>query len=352
MLQWCNFPRGLTMRLVFIFMLFCSYLSGMDIKDMLQREVVIKDNKKIVAIGPGALRLITFMNLQNRVVGIENIELSFDTKSTYRVALNKNTIEKLPLIGEGGAGKIPNLEALIETNADIIFASFVSPEQIEMIQSKTKIPVVALSYGAGYGSVTNQYKLNDVKKSLLLIGEIMGNTQRAKELVEYMDGLENEIKTLIKSDKKVYIGGIGYKGARGITSTESDYPSFELLGLKNSVASKVSGHLDISLEELISINPDFIFLDMLGKKIIDEEVVYKKTLINLLDAYKNSKILWLYPYNFYNTNIENIYINSYIIASIFGSDINIEAKQQEIFAKFFGESAEKLKGLKTAKFDK
>jgi iron complex transport system substrate-binding protein len=60
----------------------------------------------------------------------------------------------------------------------------------------------------------------------------------------------------------------------------------------------------------------------------------------------------LYPYNFYNTNIENIYINSYIIASIFGADINIEAKQQEIFAKFFGESAEKLKGLKTAKFDK
>ncbi|MEJ5167526.1 MAG: ABC transporter substrate-binding protein [Arcobacteraceae bacterium] len=340
------------MRIVVFFVILCSYLSGAVIKDMLQREVVIKENQKIVAIGPGALRLITYMNLQDRVVGVENIELSFDTKSTYRVALDKNTMANLPVIGEGGAGKMPNLEALIGTDADIIFASFVSFEQIEMIQSKTKIPVVSLSYGAGYGSTTNQDKLDDVKKSLLLIGEIMGNTQRAKELIEYMGGLEQEIKTLIKNDKKVYIGGIGYKGARGITSTENNYPSFELLGLKNAIVSPISGHIDISFEELISINPDFVFLDMLGKKIIDEEIVSKKPLINLLDAYKNNKILWLYPYNFYNTNIENIYINSYIIASHFGADINIEAKQQEIFTKFFGINADKLKGLKTAKFVK
>ncbi len=45
---------------------------------------------------------------------------------------------------------MPNLETLVSIKPDIIFTSILSLEQVNLIQNKTKIPVVALSYGASY----------------------------------------------------------------------------------------------------------------------------------------------------------------------------------------------------------
>lgn len=340
------------MKFIVIIALLVSWLNSSPLKDMMNRDVTIKNNSKILAIGPGALRLLSYMNLQNNIVGIENIELSMDLKSAYRTTLDETHIKTLPIIGDGGAGKLPNLETIISLNPDIIFASFLSLEQINMIQNKTKIPIVALSYGSSYGGETNKAKLQSIKESLSLIGRIMDKKDRAKELIDYMDSLENELANLINSDLKFYIGGIGFKGARGINSSESHYPSFELLGLTNSIKSPKIGHIEISVEELIHINPDIIFLDLLGKNIINDELKSKNTLYKSLNALQNNKVFWLYPYNFYNTNIENVYINSFIIASKINPDIDIIHKQKEIYNMFLGSNnSNKLEKINITTFE-
>ncbi len=336
---------------VFIFgLLVFNIVFGADIKDMLGREVHIEQNEKIVCLGPGALRLAAYLNLQERIAGIEKLELKYDLKSPYRAILEKQSLKSLSVVGQGGPGKMPNLETLVMLNPDIIFTSFLSKEQISLIQKKTKIPVVALSYGATYGGAKKESKLDAVKSSLELMGEITGTKKRAKELVDFMNLQQKQLSELKLDPKKVYIGGVGYKGAQGITSTESDYPPFGLLNLQNSVLKDKKGHFFINKEALLSYDPQIIFLDYLGKKIVKEEMAKDKTIYDNIEAFRQERVYWLHPYNFYNTNIENVFVNSWLIALYMGADVDFKRKQEQIYKIFLGEKGfeilEKMKPYK------
>jgi iron complex transport system substrate-binding protein len=309
---------------------------------MFDRTLTITQNEKIVAVGPGTLRLLTYMQLQDRLAGVERLELDFDVKAPYRRVLDKEFLSSLPIVAQGGPAKMPNSEAIIKANPDLIISSFLSKEQVQILQEKTGIPVIALSYGSNYGGTKNADKLQAVKKSLQLLGTVFAKSQRANELVRFMD--ENEkLLSHLDIDIQAYIGGIGYKGAKGLTSTESNYPPFELLALKNAVDLQKKGHSQIQIESLLIANPSYIFIDLLGKNIVMQELQKNMPIIKNTDAYKNRQIYWLYPYNFYNTNIENVYLNAYIIAQKTGIELDIDAIKKEIYTKFLGaDSAEVL----------
>lgn len=336
--------RHLLLSLFLAFSLF-----GATFTDSMGREVEIEKSQKIVAIGPGSLRLLVYMGLQEKIIGVEKRELDFDTKAPYRAALNKEQISKLPIIGQGGPNAMPNLESLITLKPDIIFSSFLSREQIDALTQKTSIPVVALSYGATYGG--KEEKLEAIKNSLKLIGKITDSNKKSEELITFMEKEEQALAKIDLESKKLYIAGIGYKGAQGITSTESDYPPFALLGLQNSVMGDKKGHAFIQEESILATNPDVIFLDSLGKKIIEEELLKKESFYSKLHAFEKKELYWLYPYNFYNTNVENIYINSWIIAAHLGAKVDIESKKSEILELFLGrEAAKNLSAQKLPKF--
>ncbi|MDD3324006.1 MAG: ABC transporter substrate-binding protein [Sulfurospirillaceae bacterium] len=340
-------------KIVFICLFLATTLFGKSYVDLIGRNVEVKKSSRLVFIGPGALRLGVYLGLENRLVGIENIENQSSKLSPYRTFLGKEFISKLPTIGQGGPGKIPNLEALLVTNPDVIVASFVDKNQLEIISSKTKIPVIAVSYGASYGG-NNKKNLEDIKTSLALLGEITGTQQRAKKLIEFIKTQEDRLsKTTLKS-QTVYIGGVGYKGAQGITSTDANYPPFELLGLKNAVFknSRAQGHQFIELETLLKTDPQIIFTDMLGKIKIQEEYVQKKEIFNTLSAYKNGNIKELLGFNFYTTNIENLFVIAWQIASAMGFEVDLDRASKEIFDAFYPEKGSELLGKLSYGFNK
>lgn len=326
-------------KIIYLFVLFLTTVFSQTFQDMYNRTVTINQNEKIVCLGPGSLRLLTYMQSQDALAGIEKLELLFDYKAPYRAALDQKFLKTLPIVGQGGPGKMPNLETLISLKPDIIFTSFLSKEQVELIQQKTKIPVVALSYGATYGGSKDQSKLSSIKNSLKLIGNILDKNNRAHELISFMDQEEQSLAQLLLDKNSLYIGGIGYKGAQGINSTESHYPPFELLHIKNEILKDHIGHGFINSETLLSYNPKIIFLDQLGKSIILEELKNQDAIYKNIDAFKNEKIYWLKPYNFYNTNIENVYFNSWLIASYLGVNVNINEQMQRIYSLFLGQEA-------------
>jgi len=297
--------------------------------------------KKIVAIGPGALRLVTILDATDMLIGIEKTERKALGFSEYRTIIGKNKIFSLPIIGAGGPNKLPNLEMLLQLKPDLIVASFISEKQLSLITQKTGIPTLALSYGLGYGGVES--KIEAIKNSLLLLGKALNKSQRASKIVDFMNTQEKELQSYIIKNKNIYIGGVGFKGAHGITSTEKHYPSFELLGIKNPLAKNAkSNHVMIQEESLILENPDYIFLDLFGKKIINENFKKKQTLYTSLKAYKDGHISWLLPYNFYNTNISNVYINSWIILAKLGYEVDIQSKMSTIYDAFYINGASKL----------
>ena len=59
---------------------------------------------------------------------------------------NKKLAE-LPTVGAGGPGNAPDSEKLLSVKPDVIFMYNTETSAIDGLQSKTGIPVVALSYG-------------------------------------------------------------------------------------------------------------------------------------------------------------------------------------------------------------
>ncbi len=310
--------------------------------DMLGRVVNINATSKLVFLGPGALRLGVYLGLEERLIGIEKIEKDASMLSPYRTFLGKERIAKLPLVGTGGPGKMPDLEALVTLKPDVIITSFVDKNMIDLISAKTGIPVLALSYGATYGG--NAKQLQSMKNSLLLLGKVTQTSSRAEKLVAFLNEQEKALASLKITHKRIYIGGIGYKGAQGITSTEATYPPFEMLGLKNCLfeGTETIGHQFIDFEALLNANPEIIFLDMFGKDKVNEEYETKKALFHTLSAYQTAHVKEVLGYNFYSTNIENLFVIAWQVASIMGADGNVTKEANAIYHAFYGEKGEAL----------
>lgn len=299
------------MRIFLLTLFFAMTLLGGELRDLLDREVKVeKTPKSFVAIGPGALRLAVYLGLNDMIVGIEGTEASSIALAPYRNSLGKEKIESLPKIGQGGPGVMPNLEAIATLKPDIIIASFFDKATLDMIETKTKIPVIAVGYGGGYGGDAD--KFTDVKNSIKLLGSIFDKKIVANSILTFMDRESTILRDELKLRPSVYIAGIGFKGAQGFFSSEGDYLPFEMLGLKNSATSQ-SGHVTLQKESILSVNPEYIFIDKMGQKLVDEEMKKDEKYFSMLKAFASGKVTVLPPYNFYNTNIENCFINAYII---------------------------------------
>lgn len=323
-------------------------LFGKEYTDLLGRKVAINKAQSFIFLGPGALRLGVYLGLEDKLVGIERVEQkpSVSPAAVYRVYLGQDFLNQFPVVSEGGPGKMPNLEALIVANPDVIFTSFLDKGQIKQIQSKTKIPVVALSYGSSYGGAT-QKNLEDIKASILLIGQIANVSKRAQEIVNFISSQEKELSKLFFEKKSLYIGGIPYKGIQPITSTDANYPPFELLGLKNSLFENgqnqnLQGHQFIDFEALLTTNPQTIFLDSLSKTKINQDYIANKALYDSLQAFQNNNVFWLLNFNNYSTNVENLILIAWQIAFYLGSNVPLHVKAAEIYEAFYPNHGKEL----------
>ena len=116
------------------------------ITDTLGRTVKVPVKvSRVVAVGPGALRILVYLNATDKVVGIEEIEKRYPYGRPYVLAHPE--LLKLPVIGPGGPGNLPDMEALVKVHPQVIFWVFASKETADEVQEKTGIPVVVLSYG-------------------------------------------------------------------------------------------------------------------------------------------------------------------------------------------------------------
>jgi len=313
------------------------------VTDLVGRQVEIKTPvHKVVGIGPGALRLITYIDGIDRVAGVENIDKKLVDGRTYNVIF-QDKLAQLPTIGQGGPDSTPDAEKLIEINPDVIFViSLLDKAKADDLQAKTGIPVVVLSYGK-LGTFEE-----DVYTSLKIIGKIMGKEDRAKEVVDYIKGVQKDLQDRTKDiseDKKptVYIGALGFKGAHGIESTQGNYPPFMAVNARN-VADTLGqkGSVMIEKEKLLDWNPDIIFIDEGNFDLVKQDYQKNPDFYKNLKAVKNDNVYGILPYNQYNTNIDTALADSYWVGKVLYpeqfKDIDPAEKAKEIYTLFFGEA--------------
>lgn len=317
-----------------------SYSKTIEVNDFVGRKIKLNSNhQKIICLGPGALRIITYLNASHLVVGVEQFEKLRPKGRPYWLA-NKG-LNMLPVIGPGGPagiGRVPDLEKVLKVRPDVIFVTMMTKKKADLFQKEINIPVVVLSYGrfASFDEV--------VLDSIMLAGKIVGKEKRAKEIINFVKRLKDDLKKRsrnINLKKRVYIGAIGFKGGHGIESTDSSYIPFEWLNVLN-VAQKIKmkGHHFINKEHLLTLNPDYIFIDGLGRALFLEDYKRRKTFYYNLSAFKNKKVFSLFPFNLYTTNIGTVFVNSYAIGKTLYpkeyEDIDLSKKAQEIYGFFVG----------------
>lgn len=313
----------------------------MLIVDSLGREVELDEAiNRVVAIGPGALRLFTYVGNVDYLVGIEEIDKKISVGKPYVIA--NPSFESKDIIGPGGPNNLPDEEKLVTVQPQVIFSTYPSDRATaDTLQAKTGIPVITLSYGK-----TGIFD-EELYYSLEIIGKVVKKEERSREVIEYIKAIEKELKEATahieeKEKPSVYVGGLGSKGAQGIESTRGKYPLFEALNIIN-VADKAGkeGSFFIDKEKLIEWNPDKIIIDQGGLEKVKEDMQKNKDFYNALKAFQNKEVYTIMPYNSYTTNIDTALADAYYIGEVvYGEkfiDIDPTKKADEIYSFFLGE---------------
>lgn len=297
---------------------------------------------KVVGTGCSA-REIVYLNASDKIVGIEQTETNstggWGNQLPYMIAHPE--LMSLPIVGDARKTVI-NYEAIANLKPDVVFAA--DATQAADIESKTGIPTVVV-YTMGVGTTEQMAKYKD---SLKIMGKVLGKTERADELVSYINSCEEDLNKRTKDDAAsknttAYVGGHAYRGSHGITSTNAFYPPFRMVNAKN-VASSVSTNdtsiaVQIDKEQLINWNPDVIFIEESSlASVVNDTTKYPE--YKDLKAVKNDQVYGLMSYCLYSYNKDILLADAYYVGKVLYpeqfSDVDPEKKADEIFVKFVG----------------
>jgi len=313
------------------------------VTDTLGRTVTLPAAaQRVVAIGPGALRLYVYAGNLAYVVGVEEMETGNVSGKPYMLA--NPDLAKLPIIGQGGPNNAPDPEKLLTVTPEVIFSTYATDAAAaDELQAQTGIPVVVIGYG-GFG-ITSIFG-EKVQNSLMLIGQVIGDTSKAEQanafLQQSREDLEKRTKDIPDADKpSVYVGGLGAKGTHGIESTQGKYALLEVIHAKN-VADETgkSGSVMIDKEKLLEWNPDFLFIDQGGYAAVLEDYQKNPDFYNALTAVQNGQVYSQLPYNYYSTNIDTAIADAYFLGKTIYptafADVEIAQKADEIYQALLG----------------
>jgi len=316
---------------------------GRQVTDLAGRRVAVPSEvERLVALGPGALRLVVYLGAADRIVGIEDFERRQESDPyvrPYAAALDEAFLA-LPVVGTGGPGVLPDPERLLTCRPDLVVAVGIDRGQLDNIQAKTGVPALYLSYGE-----LGVWR-EEARRSLSLLGEVLGKGERAAAVNEYVSALQQDLESRTAEIEEgerpsAYFGGISHKGAHGLTSTEAGYPPARMAGARNLADGLGgSGHFFVDREQILVWDPDFIFVDAGSRLILNEDFLKNREFYRLLSASGSGRVFSLLPYNYYNTNIELALVNAYFIGTSLYPErfagVSIEEKAAEIMETFLG----------------
>jgi iron complex transport system substrate-binding protein len=316
------------------------------VTDLSGREVAIPATvDRVIAIGPGALRLYVYAGNLDTIVGVEQIEADSPTGRPYLLA--NPELAELPVIGQGGPNNAPDAERILAVAPDVIFSTYATDATAaDELQTKTGIPVVVISYGtSGFG--TTSIFGDAVQNSLRLIGSITGQDDRAAAAVDFIrqaqQDLDGRTRDIPDAEKpSVYVGGLGARGTHGIESTQGHYALLDVIHARNVVdETDESGSIMIDKEKLLAWDPDFIFIDQGGLAAVVED--YQKNLVfyKALSAVRDGHVYAQLPYNYYSTNIDTAIADAYYLGKILYpaafADVEPALKADEIYQALLGQ---------------
>lgn len=308
------------------------------ITDGAGRQVEVPETvKSIVCVGVGALRYTCYVGAQDLVIGVEDYEVKPGMSRLYNY-VNFDKFKDLPVIGTNGE---PYTEEIINLAPDVIVMSKSASVEADDLQKKTGTPVVVVP-GSDTTLDQNAYD------TICILGELYGMEDRAAELTDYLKDIQKDLdsrtKDIPESDKpSVYVGGVSFKGHHGFEGTEASYGPFELIHARNLAdTTGQSGAFNIDLEQVLSWDPDVIFVDFNGMSLIMEDYAKNPDYYKALTAVQEGKVYSQISFRSFASNLETALADAYYAACVMYpdrfADIDPVAKAEEIYEKLLGEN--------------
>lgn len=318
---------------------------SITITDALGREIQVPSNPEyIICSGPGALRLTTYLQAENRVIAVDDMEGRRPDFDARPYALANPQFADLPIFGEFRGFDNPELILGLDPQPQVIFKTYpnMGYDPVEL-EKKTGIPVVTLDYGDLTGNRETLYR------SLNTMAKVLNKEKRAEQIISFIENiikdLQNRASSIPEKDRiSCYVGGIAQKGPHGIQSTEPAYPPFLFTNALNVALDpdkpvKNQLHTDIAKEQIIEWDPEVVFIDISTLQSGDAsgalyELTHEKVFSNM-KAVRNGEIYGLLPYNWYTQNFGSVLADAYYVGTVLYpeafSDIDPAVKADEIY---------------------
>lgn len=249
----------------------------------------------------------------------------------------------LPDLGGWYANKSCNTEELLKIGPDVIIClgDQTQVAQADRIQQQLNIPVVVLNDS-----------LTTLDKTYEFLGDLLGAEERAADLAAYCRESVNGVigkARLIPEGKRVRV--YYAEGTQGLDTDPKGSRHTEVLDLVGGVnvadvpMKGGMGMTSVSLEQVLSWNPDLILTATLGGLGGQEGALYKSIIVDPkwanLKAVKNHKVYDIpeRPFNWFdrppsaNRIIGIKWLANLLYPDIF--DYNIKAETKEFYAKFY-----------------
>lgn len=323
------------------------------VTDMIGREVQIKPGtyKRVVCIGAGALRMYSYIGNPELLCGVEDIDnptlterpKMFDSVARPYLVAFGDTFAALDSCGVGGpSAQAAEAEKILSCNPDIVISEYEDVEKEDALQEQLGVPVVTLKSGPN-GIFDDAFK-----DSMTLLGTIFENTEKAEDLISFVEAEIKEISertsAVAEEDKtRVYICGLGNWGTTDHLMTAQNYKAFEIANVKNVVTDlDHPGIQPIEEEKFVALGKDMdiMIVDAAAVKNIKPLYQEDKTMFDSCKAWNDGEVYLQMAYNAYYTNFETALINTWFLAKTaypdLFTDVDMTEKTNSVTKAFLG----------------
>jgi len=231
------------------------------------RQVYVpKKINRIASLYPMTTTLLFPFKIQDKLVGA----------AKGKVVDYSKVFPRISEIPDASSYTSPNVETIVSLKPDVIIAPYTTP--LSQLQS-VNLPVLLFNMETTQGLL----------KSIQFLGTILGKAQEATDILVYLNSKLNYIKTqtgFLQNKKSVYFALSSITKTAGSTLIQN-----EMIVRASGVsvtAQLPGGKVDVSLEQVIKWNPEYIILAPYCSDTVDS--VLQNPALQSVKAVKNKNV--------------------------------------------------------------